>query len=82
MSRKRKLSIAVCVTIPFAILLLIAAGGRQLRQSDASTNITANITESTESKEALINGVLRGLRPLGSRPLGSRPLGSRPLSRA
>ncbi|MDR2476420.1 MAG: DUF362 domain-containing protein, partial [Treponema sp.] len=42
---KKKLSIAFCAALPCAVLLLIAAGGREARQSDAGQTITANTSE-------------------------------------
>ncbi|MDR2793901.1 MAG: DUF362 domain-containing protein [Treponema sp.] len=48
MSRKRKVFIAVWVTIPF-VMLFIAASVRPLRQSGAGQNITANTPESDSS---------------------------------
>ncbi|MDR2527861.1 MAG: DUF362 domain-containing protein [Synergistaceae bacterium] len=66
MSRKWKL--AVYVAIPCALLLLVAASGRQSRQSDAGQNITANTTdpnvsggELTSSAGKAIVGIGRGV---------------------
>jgi hypothetical protein len=43
---KKKLSIiAFCAALPCTVLLLIAAGGREARQSDAGQTITANTSE-------------------------------------
>jgi uncharacterized protein (DUF362 family) len=42
MSKISKLSIAICVAIPLAVLLLVAGGGRQ---NDAGQNIITNTTE-------------------------------------
>ena len=48
MNRKWKVS-AVCAAIPFAVLLLIEAGGRQPPQSKAGQNIAADTRESNSS---------------------------------
>jgi uncharacterized protein (DUF362 family) len=52
MSRKRKVSIAVCAVIAFAALLFVAAGGRQSPQNVPGQNIIANAPDAAGTPEA------------------------------
>jgi uncharacterized protein (DUF362 family) len=49
MSKKGKIFTVICVTMPFAILMFMAAGGRQSQENYADQNITTNTTESNSS---------------------------------
>ncbi|MDR2479540.1 MAG: DUF362 domain-containing protein, partial [Treponema sp.] len=46
---KKKLSITLCAALPCAALLLIAAGGREARQSETGQNSSANTIEPNAS---------------------------------